>query len=175
MCDPPPAPKIGKSTRHAKIAGDFGEHLTLYLLSKHGFECARVDHTGLDIIARNPHTGELMGISVKSRSRLLEKTAEDPVGVPAENFKKLARACSAFSCVPYFSFVVDLKDRMSVYIVSEQVLLQIYPNAQNGMAWSMSTSALKKYRTNPNIYRWEITHKIEAWWSKAPISDTPSK
>ena len=61
--------KISKSSRHSKITGDFAERLVLYWLSKHGFECALVDHTGLDIIARNPANKELMGISVKSRSR----------------------------------------------------------------------------------------------------------
>jgi hypothetical protein len=62
------AMNITKSSRHSKIAGDFGEALVLYWLSKHGFECARVDHTGLDLIARNPNTEEVMGISVKSRT-----------------------------------------------------------------------------------------------------------
>jgi len=33
---------------------DFGESLVLYWLSKHGFECAKVDHTGIDLIANNP-------------------------------------------------------------------------------------------------------------------------
>jgi hypothetical protein len=61
--------KINKSTRHAKITGDFGEAAVLYWLSKYGIECAPVDHTGIDIIARIPHTQEIMGISVKSRSR----------------------------------------------------------------------------------------------------------
>lgn len=56
--------RISKSTRHAKITGDFGETLVLYWLSKYGFECAPVDHTGIDIIARNPHTQEVLGISV---------------------------------------------------------------------------------------------------------------
>ena len=60
---------ILKSSRHSKITGDFGEALVLYWLSKHGFECARVDHTGIDIIAKRPHMDEVMGISVKSRSR----------------------------------------------------------------------------------------------------------
>jgi hypothetical protein len=43
--------KINKSSGHAKITGDFGESLILYWLSKYGFECALVDHTGIDIIA----------------------------------------------------------------------------------------------------------------------------
>ena len=55
--------KINKSTRHAKITGDFGEAVVLYWLSKYGFECAPVDHTGIDIIARNLHTNEVMGIA----------------------------------------------------------------------------------------------------------------
>ena len=59
--------EISKGSRHSKIKGDFAEGHILYRLSKRGFECARVDHTGLDLIARNPHTEELMGISVKSR------------------------------------------------------------------------------------------------------------
>lgn len=58
-------PKVSKSSRHAKIAGDFGEVVVQYWLSKYGYECARVDHTGIDLIARKPHTNEVMGISVK--------------------------------------------------------------------------------------------------------------
>ena len=61
--------KIKKSSRHSKLTGDFSEHLVLYWLSKYGFECARVDHTGIDLIACNPKTKERMGISVKSRCR----------------------------------------------------------------------------------------------------------
>lgn len=57
---------ITKSSRHSKIAGDFSESLVLYWLSKFRFECASVDNTGIDLIARNPYNGELMGISVKS-------------------------------------------------------------------------------------------------------------
>lgn len=45
--------EINKSTRHSKITGDFSESLVLYWLSKYGFECALVDHTGIDIIANN--------------------------------------------------------------------------------------------------------------------------
>ena len=61
--------KLAKSSRHSKITGDFGESILLYLLSRHGFECARVDHTGIDLIARRPNSREVLGISVKSRSR----------------------------------------------------------------------------------------------------------
>jgi len=61
--------KIEKGARDAKIAGDFGEAVVLYRLSKCEFECAFVDHTGIDIIARKPYMGKIVGISVKSRTR----------------------------------------------------------------------------------------------------------
>ncbi|MDQ0885931.1 Holliday junction resolvase-like predicted endonuclease [Paenibacillus sp. V4I9] len=64
-------PEVTKSSRHSN--GNFAENLILYWLSKHGFESALVDHVGIDIIARNPNNDEVMGISVKMRSR---KTGE---------------------------------------------------------------------------------------------------
>ena len=45
---------ISKSSRHSKITGNFAEHFVLYWLSKYGFECAYVDHVGIDLIANNP-------------------------------------------------------------------------------------------------------------------------
>jgi len=85
--------KINKSSRHAKITGDFGETLVLYWLSKYGFECAPVDHTGIDIIARNPHNHEIMGISVKSRSRN-ECAQEEHISIPNDNrMRSLLRNC----------------------------------------------------------------------------------
>ena len=59
--------EIEKSSRHQKITGDFGESLVLYWLSKHGYECALIDHTGIDILASKNR--EVIGISVKTRSR----------------------------------------------------------------------------------------------------------
>jgi len=106
--------KINKSTRHAKIAGDFGEALVLYWLSKYGFECAFVDHTGIDIIARNPHTQEIMGISVKSRTRS-EGAESEYVSIPNENFDKAEAACKSFGCVPYFVSVHSFWGKISKF------------------------------------------------------------
>lgn len=51
-----------KSSRHSKIVGDFAEGLVLYWLSKYGYECARIDHTGIDLIARSPNEPKVLGI-----------------------------------------------------------------------------------------------------------------
>jgi hypothetical protein len=65
--------KITKKSRHLKITGDLAERSVLCWLSKHGFECAFVNHMVQEIIARNPHNQEVIGISVKSGSRSVGK------------------------------------------------------------------------------------------------------
>jgi Holliday junction resolvase-like predicted endonuclease len=103
--------EILKSTRHSKITGNFAEHLVLYWLSKHGFECANVDHTGIDIIASNQsYASEVMGISVKRRSRNTGKEGTY-LSVPNKNFEKFETARKAFCYKPYFAFVVDEANR----------------------------------------------------------------
>src|SRR5258708_36213600 len=97
-------PRIDKSSRHSKITGDFAERLVLYWLSKYGFECAYIDHVGMDIIARNPHSPEVMGISVKSRSRNTGKEGTT-LSVPVEHLQKLEKACEDFHCRPYLAIV----------------------------------------------------------------------
>ncbi len=57
--------KTGTGDRHSKITGDFGEAIILYELSKKGFECANIDHTGIDILANKGKNR--IGISVKTR------------------------------------------------------------------------------------------------------------
>ena len=109
--------EINKSSRHAKITGDFGESLILYWLSKYGFECALVDHTSIDIIARNPKNNELMGISVKSRSRNIG-AEEEYVSIRNHNFDKVEAACKSFECVPYFAIIVDAGDTIRGFLFS---------------------------------------------------------
>ena len=142
--------KISKSTRHAKITGDFGETLVLYWLSNYGFECARVDHTGIDIIARNPHTQEIMGISVKSRSRT-EGKEDDYVSIPNDNFAKAEAACAAFGCVPYFAIVVDAGDRIRGFILPMAHLLAMFPKGKAASGWKMTERYLRRYAGDSQI------------------------
>src|SRR6185295_6261025 len=108
--------KLTKSSRHSKITGDFGEAIVLYLLSRHGFECARVDHTGIDLIARRPDSKEVLGISVKSRSRQTG-TENSHLALPHEGFVKAKAACDAFGCTPYIALVVDAGERIRVFLL----------------------------------------------------------
>src|SRR5437870_5145344 len=112
---PTPYPK---STRHSKLTGDFGESLVLYWLSRHGFECALVDHTGIDIIATSPDSKQRLGISVKSRSRN-PGTETTGVSIHKADLDKAKRACQAFGCQLYLAIVVDGADIVRTFLLPE--------------------------------------------------------
>ena len=110
-----------KSTRHQKITGDFAEMLVLYWLSKSGYECARIDHTGVDIIAA-ARDGTRMGISVQCRSRT---PGTENSSVNLHEFKMARVACGPFGCVPYSAIVVDRAGTISCYLLSLDYLESI--------------------------------------------------
>jgi len=155
--------KIKKSSRHSKITGNFAENLILYWLSKYNFECANVDHTGIDIIAKNPHTKELMGISVKSRSRKEGKEG-DSLTIGNENFDKARKACESFGCIPYFAIVIDAKDKIYCFILSMKKLLKMFPGRKSNLYWKMRKDYLDRYYKDPEIKVFEFTHKTHRWW-----------
>lgn len=157
---------LRKSTRHAKITGDFGEALVLYWLSKYSFECARIDHTGIDLIARNPHTQELMGVSVKSRSRAVG-TERSGLRIPADNFEKARDACEAFSCAPHFAIVVDAGTTIRGFLLSMEHLLALHPVAGSGTSWKMGEKHLSRYAADPEIKTFELQTATPRWWSPA--------
>ena len=154
---------IQKSTRHSKITGDFGENLILYLLSKYGFECANVDHTGIDIIANNSLTKERMGISVKTRSRK-EGVEGKHVSISNDNFIKVEKACEAFGCTPYFAIVADQKDKIYAFILSMEHLLELFPKGKTICSWRMREEDIQKYYKDSNIIVIEFSYNIHNWW-----------
>ncbi len=155
--------QVNKSSRHSKITGNFSENLILYWLSKYNFECANVDHTGIDIIAKNPHTNELMGISVKSRSRK-EGTEGTYLGISNDNFKKVENACKSFNCVPYFALVVDEADKIYCFILSMEKLLKMSPKGKRVCAWKMGKKHIQNYYKDSEIKIFEFNYKTHSWW-----------
>ena len=155
--------KLTKSSRHSKITGDFGEAIVLYLLSRHGFECARVDHTGIDLIARRPNSKEVLGISVKSRSRQTG-TENSHLALPHEGFVKAKAACDAFGCTPYLALVIDAGDRIRIFLLSLNHLQKLFPGGRKVSAWQMSDSFLKKYYADPKIAIFELATSGQKWF-----------
>jgi Holliday junction resolvase-like predicted endonuclease len=146
---------MNKSSRHSKITGDFGEALVLYWLSKHGFECARVDHTGIDIIARRPDKNEVMGISVKARSRY-KGTGSYSVTLGDDDFEKVEKACRDFGCDPYVAIVVDADSLVRGFILSVAHLAATYPTEIRTWTWKMSRRHLQKYENDGEIMTFEL-------------------
>jgi hypothetical protein len=155
--------KLTKSTRHSKITGDFGESIVLYLLSRHGFECAKVDHTGIDLIARRPNSDEILGISVKSRSRQ-PGTENSHVSLPHEGFVKARAACDAFRCVPYVAMVVDAGEKIRVLLLSLHHLQKLCPGGKRVISWPMSEPFLKKYYADLQINIFEFSAHAQKWF-----------
>jgi hypothetical protein len=154
---------ITKSSRHSKIAGDFGETLVLYWLSKSGFECARVDHTGIDLIARHPRKSEVMGISVKSRTRT-PGTESEYVIIRSGDFGKVKAACKAFGCAPYFAIVVDADSIIRVFITTMEHFLELFPlTSSGGSGWKMSDAYLAQYSSDPNVAMFELRADMKKW------------
>lgn len=137
----------------------------LYWLSKHGFECARVDHTGIDLIARNPDTNELMGISVTSRSRDL-RHADESITLAVDIFPKAERACRAFGCVPYFAIVADVRDTIRVFLMRTKHLLRVCPLRERGAYWKISAKHLDRHYSDPEIMIFEFATKTHRWWGR---------
>lgn len=156
--------KINKSSRHSKITGDFAERLVLYWLSKYGFECAFVDHVGLDIIAQNPHTKERMGISVKSRSRSAG-TENSGLHIPLDNMPKLEAACQTFGCAPYFAIIVDGADTITAFILSKDKLIEISPPGSKVISWKMTPAWIKKYHADADIKTFRCITSTPSWWA----------
>lgn len=155
--------KILKSSRHSKITGDTAERFVLYWLSKNGFECAYIDHVGIDIIARNPHTNEVMGISVKSRSRNEGKEGTC-LSIPNDNIDKIKKACKAFKCIPYFAIMVDENSKILIFILSLNHMLKMFPKGERVIAWKMTNKHIEEYKADNNIKIIELNYDVLNWW-----------
>jgi hypothetical protein len=155
---------ITKSTRHSKISGDFAEALILYWLSRDAFQCARVDHTGIDLIARNRHSNELLGISVKCRSRAVG-TENTNVNLPMDGFVKARKACEAFGCQPWYAIVIDTGETIRGYLVSLAHLEQIVGGDSEMRYWRMALRHQSTYEKDPEIKSFELRVESTSWWA----------
>jgi hypothetical protein len=161
-----------KSTRHSNITGQFAEGLVLYLLSRDGFESARIDHTGIDLLARNRRTEELMGVSVKSRSRY-PGTESAAVSWNVTDFAKVEAACKAFACKPYYAIVVDGSDRIQVFVAPLDVLKTVAWVGEKRVDWRMTKEHLERYNATPEIKRVELSWSAGHWWNEQQPGQAP--
>jgi hypothetical protein len=155
---------IAKSSRHSHITGLFAETLVLYWLSRDGFECSRIDHTGIDLLAENCRTGEFMGISVKSRSRY---AGSETVSISWKaDYQKVERACEAFRCKPYYAIVADIGDRIHIFLLSKEHFVDVAKQGKDTVHWGMTPKYLERYRNDPGIKCAELSVSVSRWWDE---------
>jgi Holliday junction resolvase-like predicted endonuclease len=151
---------IEKSSNHSKITGDFAEHTVLYFLSKYGYECARVDHTGIDLIAKKKNSNEqMLGISVKGKSRRPGRETST-ITIDESHVTKVKQACEHFNCVPYFAFVVDAGKEINIFIVSLDKILKIFPPKSKSISWSLTPKNIQKYEQDPEIQMIRLNYQF---------------
>lgn len=138
--------ELSKSSRYSKIAGDFGESLVLYWLSKYGFECALMDHTCIDIIARDPNKKDVLGISVKTRFQD-KGTETDSLSIENKYFQGVARACEYFHCRPYFAIVIGADNRIMAFILSMDEFKKFAPQGKSVSSWKLTPNTSRNIRT----------------------------
>jgi hypothetical protein len=155
---------MNKSSRHSKIAGDFGETFLLYWLSKYGYESARVDHTGIDLIAKDPDSNSVLGISVKSRTRNEGKETEH-LGIKNDELDKIYKACKAFQCEPWIAFIIDAAESIQLYLMSIETFLKYSPKRETSMNFKMRPQWTKKYRHDKEVKWFELKINAKAGWN----------
>jgi Holliday junction resolvase-like predicted endonuclease len=147
------------SANHAKITGEFGEHLVLYWLSKNGYESVHAQYIGIDIIASR--NGKRIGISVKSRSRKEGRSDYSlTIGKPLDQIQKVKNTCLQFACEPYFAFVIDQLDSIKVVVTPLEVIETCYIiSAKSTQDWNILKFE-KNVRTSSFELKWDAKGSI---------------
>lgn len=137
---------MNKSSRHPKIAGEFGEALLLYWLSKSGFETSRIDHTGIDLVAFHKKSGKRLGISVKCRTRI-EGTESEGIYLKNAEIKKIKDACGFFGCgEQYLGIVTDRGSKIDLILMSLDDAKKINGKGKTYINIKVTPEYIRKYR-----------------------------
>lgn len=165
---------IEKSSRHQHIIGRFGEYLLCNWLSRSGFEVALVDHTGIDVIAFNPHTRQRLGISVKSRTRR-PTTEATPVSLlrtrgEHDDRRRLVDACRSFACDPWVAVYIETENSGDLYLTSLQHYDTYYkgPEARRLDMWRMSQKYTERYERDSEVLHIRTEFTRQTWFTGRP-------
>lgn len=142
---------IEKSSRHARIAGDFGEAFLLYWLSRSGYEVCRVDHTGIDLLVYHSRTRHRLGISVKCRTRLPGSEAEG-VSVTAAELPRIRASCKAYAAEPFLGIVVDRSDAIEAHLVSLATARVVNGVGKKVLNFKLGKSQVERYKASPGYF-----------------------
>jgi len=166
---------IQRTSNQRKIVGNFGEYLVCSWLSRSGFEVCIIDHSGMDIIAYNPRTGERLGITVKTRLRVpgTEKGSVYLFREKKKDRQKLFDACEAFGCDPWVGVYVECAADADLFLTSLKNYDSRYRPRQKRAAhgWGMTDKDRRAYATDSNVRHIGIEFNAENWFPE-PVRRT---
>lgn len=159
--------EINKSSRHPKIVGDLGEQLVCNWLSRSGWEVVPVDHTGIDLIACHRKSGQRIGITVKSRTRVAG-TEKDTVNIfkkGKNDRQKVLQACKAFACEPWIAIYVETSDSADLFLTSLNNYDTKYLKKKDKAIedWKMSDNYHQQYARDANVRHLRLKVESENW------------
>lgn len=153
----------------AQTVGRFGEHLVSYWLARSGYEVAIIDYTGIDVIARDPESKNLLGITVKTRLRTKGKATSVAL-FKGNDRDKVNVVCKAFNCQPWLAVYVECEDTADLYLTSLKHYDKHY--RRKGLkkeAWYMTADDRRKYNRDQFVKHVAITFDHLGWLSQVPF------
>lgn len=119
-------------SRAPKQIGDFGEDLVTYTLIRKGYEVAKVDHVGADLIAEKQ--GARFAISVKTRMFAAESKESMGVLVSHGDIKKIEYFSQQFGLTPLtaHAYIVTKEDTIHLVIMSLGQVREVMKSVQGG-------------------------------------------
>ena len=154
--------KILKSKSHSKHVHDFACALTIYFLSKYGYEASLSDDTRLDIKATHTRSDRSLGIIVASRTRKVGQE-KFPIRVMRDRIARCRLACQDLQLDPWYSLVTDRGGSISGFLVSEATLFRYAPLRTSSSFWHVTVAHLEHYRSDDQVVRFELPIGIENW------------
>lgn len=135
-------------------------------LSRSGLEVVHVDHVGIDLVAFNPNTDKRLGISVKSRTRDLDRQ-NAPVRMlrlAHGDREKLLHACDCFACEPWLAIYVEAADGADLFLTSMEHYDEKYGKKDTRVrSWKMDELTYEKYKEDPDVRHINFIFRGDHW------------
>lgn len=138
-----------------------------------------VDHTGIDVVAFDPRSGNLLGITVKSRTRNAGAEREHITIFREKNQDraKVSAACKAFNCDPWIGVYVETEQAADLFLLSLKHFDTVYRGAKASRvdAWSMGGRNLARYAQDSDVHHIHFQFAPDHWLLPRQLDSLPAK
>jgi len=162
---------IERTARYQKIVGSVGEYLVCQKLSRSGFDVCLVDHTGVDVIAYHRKTKRRLGITIKSRTRIIGKETGSVYIFREHNgdHEKLLAACKAFRCRPWTAVYAEYDEGADLFLTSLANYDKKYRLKERRAvdAWKTTDKLKREYGIDREVRHIRFEFEAKNWWAVA--------